>query len=32
MKQNWIGCELEPTYHQVATPRLAGLNKPTVAA
>lgn len=29
---NWIGCELEPAYHQVATARLARLDTPGVAA
>ncbi|KWI64094.1 DNA methylase N-4 [Burkholderia stagnalis] len=29
---NWIGCELEPAYHQVATARLAELDALPVAA
>ncbi|MGU2443270.1 DNA-methyltransferase [Burkholderia cenocepacia] len=29
---NWIGCELEPSYHQVATARLAELDALPVAA
>ncbi|QRM24288.1 DNA-methyltransferase [Burkholderia pseudomallei] len=29
---NWIGCELEPAYHQVATARLARLDTRGVAA
>ncbi|WP_415750113.1 hypothetical protein [Burkholderia diffusa] len=28
----WIGCELEPTYHPVATARLAELDALPVAA